>query len=306
MWPTSWRALLDGFVTATAESHPHHASSIEEVIDTDRYPIVDREGRAELVAHVRAELADDGCCVLPDMVRPAIQPVLGQEGAAIAPAAHFDVETVNVYNTEPDPSLPAGHPARIELVRGNAFVARDRIPSCAVIHRLYVSALFQRFVADCFGLSRVHPLADPYSGLCLNVVSPGRAHPWHFDTNEFTVSMLTQEAESGGEFQYCPDIRSAGRENVDDVRAVLDGRAQQLVKRIDLRPGALQLFRGRYSLHRVTAVTGRRDRHTAIFAYSRMPGVIGTAARTMQLFGRVSPAHLAAEAARVRGDKLMD
>ena len=64
-----------------------------------------------------------------------------------------------------------------------------------------------------------------------------------------------------------------------------------------LRPGDLQLFKGRYSLHRVSTVHGRPTaRHTAIFAYSERPGVVGSVARTRQLFGRVLPEHLAAAA----------
>jgi hypothetical protein len=183
-------------------------------------------------------------------------------------------------------------------------VARDRIPADTIIHRLYTSPLFQRFVADCFALPELHELGDPLSGLVLNVIEPGRAHPWHFDTNEFTVSMLTRAADEGGVFEYCPNIRSADAENFDDVLAVLSARAGHFVRRLELRPGDLQLFRGRFALHRVSTVGGQRARHTAIFAYSERPGVVGSTERTRQLFGRVRPEHLAA--ASVRGDGLLD
>lgn len=257
----------------------------------------------DTVARVRRDLARDGCSVVPDVIRPEFREALRADGAAAAPSAYFDVETVNVYNTAPDPTLPPDHPAHRTVERGNAFVARDALPSGSIIERLYTDPRFQRFVADSFGLPEVFPLADPLSGLVLNVVTPGRSHPWHFDTNEFTVSMLTQEPEGGGVFEYCPNIRSAHAENVDDVRAALDGTIAP--KRLTLRPGDLQLFAGRYSLHRVTTVTGATARHSAIFAYSERPGVVGTVARTRQLFGRVTPAHRAAEA-RVRVDQLMD
>jgi hypothetical protein len=56
---------------------------------------------------------------------------------------------------------------------------------------------------------------------------------------------------------------------------VLAGGGERLVRRLSLRPGDLQLFTGRYSLHRVTAVHGGTARHSAIFAYSERPGVIG-------------------------------
>lgn len=197
-------------------------------------------------------------------------------------------------------------PAERTFERGNAFVARDRIPSDTLIGRLYAHESFQRFVADCFGLPRLYELADPLSGLVLNVVRPGMEHPWHFDTNEYTVSMLTQEARDGGSFEYCPNIRSAEDERFDDVRGVLDGTGARQPERLPLRPGDLQLFKGRYSLHRVSPVRGDRARHSAIFAYSERPGVIGSVSRTRQLFGRVLPEHLAAEGRAVRGDQLLD
>lgn len=274
---------------------------LTEMIDVDRYPLDD----PEIVRRVRRDLADRGCSVLTDFVRPDLRPRLRDEGVAVAHRAYYDVETVNVYNTDPDPTLPPGHPARATMQRGNAFVARDLIPADALIQRLYRAPEFRRFVADCFGLARVYELADPFAGLCLNVVPPGRAHPWHFDTNEFTVSMLTQlPDDDSGTFEYCPNIRSATSENFDAVRAVLadcdsdcDGPERDdagPVRRLALRPGDLQLFTGRYSLHRVTTVTGATARHSAIFAYSERPGVVGTPARTRQLFGRVAPVHLAA------------
>ncbi len=279
----------------------------DQVIDTRRYPLHEVGGPRwkEVISQVRAELADTGCCVLTEFVRPELQEALRSEGAAVAPRAHYDVETVNVYNIEVDEGLPADHPGRVEFQRGNAFVARDLIPEDLIVHRLYAHPVFRRFVADCFGLAEVHELADPLSGLCLNVVRPGMEHPWHFDTNEFTVSMLTQAPESGGVFEYCPGIRSAEAENFDDVRAVIDGRGEPLVRRLTLRPRDLQLFKGRFSLHRVSPVAGAVERHTAIFAYSEHPGVIGSVSRTRQLFGRVLPVHLEAGRA-VRGDLLLD
>ncbi|HEY3478630.1 MAG TPA: arpA protein [Streptomyces sp.] len=277
-----------------------------QVVDTGRYPLADLDspGAQAVVDRARRELAELGCTVLPDFVRPSLRGTLREECARFAPLAHFDVETVNVYNIALDSALPEDHPGRRTFERGNAFVARDRIPAASLISVLYSDPAFQRFVARCFGLPDLHELADPLSGLVLNVVAPGREHPWHFDTNEFTVSMLTQDAEDGGEFEYCPNIRSAGDEHLDDVRAVLDGDGGPLTRRLPLRPGDLQLFRGRYSLHRVSPVRGATARHSAIFAYSERPGVIGSVSRTRQLFGRVLPAHLAAET--VRGDALLD
>ncbi|HEY4017474.1 MAG TPA: arpA protein [Pseudonocardiaceae bacterium] len=283
-------------------------TSLRYPIDTERYPITEPGSTAWLaeVERTRSELREVGCCVLPDFIRADLLDDLRREGARIAPLAYYDVETVNAYNVDVDTPLPPEHPGRITMQRGNAFVARDRIPADAIIHRLYLNAMFQQFVAACFGLPRLYELADPLSGLVVNVIDPGKSHPWHFDVNEFTVSMLTQAPASGGQFQYCPNIRSADRENFADVGAVLRGEGEHLIRELELRPGDLQLFRGRYALHQVSTVGGERARHTAIFAYSERPGVLGSIARTRQLFGRVLPAHLAAERDAVRVDELLD
>ncbi|XRQ04379.1 HalD/BesD family halogenase [Actinomadura welshii] len=284
------------------------AEALAQVVDTSRHPLTEPDGPGwdAAVSRIREALAGSGCCVLPDFIRPSLQDELGAECAAIAPRAHYDVETVNAYNIDVGTPLPEDHPGRITVERGNAFVARADIPEDFIVHRLYSNEIFQRFVAACFGLPRVHELADPLSALCVNVVNPGMEHPWHFDTNEFTVSLLTREAEDGGVFEYCPNIRSAEAENFDDVRRVLTGGGGDLVRRLTLRPGDLQLFKGRYSLHRVSRVGGGTARHTAIFAYSERPGVIGSVARTKQLFGRALPEHLAAEGNAVRVDRLLD
>jgi hypothetical protein len=283
------------------------ALALSGVVDTGAYPLTepDTDPWKAVVARIQEDLDGDGCSVLANFVRPSLFDELRSQGAAAAPHAHYTVEAVNVYNIDVDTPLPDGHPGRVSMQRGNAFVARDQIEPGAIISQLYSNGLFRHFLAACFGLPGLYELADPLSALVLNVIRPGLEHPWHFDTNEFTVSMLTQQPEDGGVFEFCPNIRSAADEHLDDVAAVLAGEADHLIHRLTLRPGDLQLFKGRFALHRVSQVRGSTDRHTAIFAYTERPGVIGSVARTKQLFGRVLPEHLAAEK-RVRGDSLLD
>lgn len=266
--------------------------TIDDAVDTTRFPLSDvgSTGWVAAVDRARAELAHSGCTVLRDFIALDRRAELRAQCAGVAGRAYTETQTVNVYNTAPDRALPLGHPGRVVMERGNSFVASDHIPADLLIHRLYLDEAFQRFLAACLGVPRVHPLADPYAGLCLNVVEPGRQHPWHFDTNEYAVSLLTQAPDAGGGFEYCPGIRSPGEEHFDDVAAVLDGD-RRLVRTLTLRPGDLQLFRGRFSLHRVSPVEGTTARHTAIFSYSEQAGVVGSPERTRQLFGRVDAVH---------------
>ena len=101
----------------------------------------------------------------------------------------------------------------------------------------------------------------------------GHYFPWHFDGNEFTVSILIQEAEEGGLFEFVPDIRKPGDENLDSVKSILKG-SRDRVRSLKLKPGDMLLFKGRYSLHRVTRVRGKINRIIALPSYTLHPGMM--------------------------------
>jgi hypothetical protein len=279
---------------------------LAQVVDLARYPLDEPGSPAwhAVAGAARQALRRDGCCVLRDFVPGQGREAVRRECESVAGRAYYDERIVNVYNTAPNPDLPPDHPARRTMLRGNAFVARDDIPGGFLIHRLYGSLFFRSFLAACLETPVIHPLGDPLAGLVVNVLLPGREHPWHFDTNEFAVSLVTQEPEGGGVFEYCPGIRSAAEENLAVVAAVLSADGGDRVRRLPLRAGDLQLFHGRYSMHRVSRVVGERARYSVIFSYCDRPGVVGSTGRTRQLFGRLSEAH--ETSARVRADGLLD
>ena len=117
--------------------------------------------------------------------------------------------------------------------------------------------------------------------------------------------MLLKSAVSGGHFEYVPKLRNANDECYEDVRAVLCGDPKQ-VTRLKLTPGDLQLFLGRFSLHRVTNNTGSSDRLLLIMSFAEKPGMIGSVEQTRELYGKVTEKHLEARTQRVRADGLMD
>lgn len=267
-----------------------------EVIDLDRHPIAgDDAARQDLVARCRRSLADDGCVVLDGFVRADALVRMADEGRLVAGDAYFNRTVTNCYSSDDDPTLAPDHPRRVFMERTNGFVAADRLPSDLTVRRLYHDDALRRFVADCTGIDALHEYGDPFGHLVFNVVRPGCQHPWHFDNNDFVVTVLTQRAEAGGVFEYCPGIRSRDEEDTDAIGAVLAGDRSR-VRELDLQPGSLQIFFGRDSLHRVTRVEGDRERHVLILGYSREPDQVAGVERTRRLFGRVSAAHRRADA----------
>lgn len=276
-------------------------------INTAKYPL-DHPAAETLkatIADVRAQLKAKGCAVLKNFIRPEALAEMASEAAALSPRAYFTHAEATVYGGEPDRSFPEGHPRRRILKRENGFVAGDCIGPSTGLRQTYHSAELKGFLANCLEVTEIHEFGDPLAQLVINVVKPNDKHVWHFDSNEFVVTVLTQPAEAGGEFEYVPNIRSADGENYDAVQAVVEGRSADN-HLIDLRPGDLQIFFGRYSLHRVRATSGTRDRHTAVLAYSKQPGVLGKPEKTAKIFGRKLASHDDADNQRPREDQLTD
>jgi len=265
----------------------------ESAIDMERYPIAELDSpvRLALLNTIHNALDREGCAVLDGFIRADVQQHLTEQSKEVAKYAYRSSETVNAYAIEDAESLPTDHQGRITQKTGHAFVARDKIPESHIVHSLCLSGIFQCFIADCFRSKTLYPMADPFAGLVINVLEPGLQHAWHFDLNTFTISLLTQAPESGGAFEYCPNIRTENTEHFSEVRKVINGETRENVCQLDLKPGDLQLFKGRYSLHRVAPVAGKCARHTAILSYCDQPGIVSTPEHARLLFGRALPVH---------------
>ena len=285
----------------------------QELVDHDRYPVapaVDDEARlarrASVVAEVRAALAEDGCAVLPGFLSEPGHAALLAEARQREPLAFYnDDKQANVHLGDGDPSLPPDHPRNRFVPRTNGFVRADEWDETTASKRLYDWPPLKDFLRDCLGKDELHVYEDPVSNMIVNVQRQDQEFNWHFDTNEFTITMLLQPADDGGLFEYVPDLRSPADENVDGVNAVLDGDRSG-VRTLDLRPGDLQFFLGRFSLHRVTPNLGDTTRLLLIMSFSEVAGSVGSVQRIRSLYGKVTDEHLAADAAPTRADALMD
>ncbi|APE32361.1 hypothetical protein BOX17_16180 [Halomonas aestuarii] len=283
-------------------------TSLHGLIDLERYPIHHLEGDRgrELIAECRQQLGLDGCVVLKGFVPDEALARLERETERLSPQAHYNQTETNPYNSDGDPSLQASHPKNRFDDRTNGFVAGDRIDDDTIIRQVYSHTGFQQFIASVVGMDEIYQYADPLADLVVNVLREGCQHPWHYDTNEFIVTMMTRQSHGGGRFEYAPGIRSPKGENFEEVERVIDGDRSRL-KALDLQPGDLQIFFGRYSLHRVTPVEGDKERHTVIFAYAKEPGFIGRPERARRIFGRMAPVHeRLLEEGMERSDSLAD
>jgi len=273
-------------------------------IDLDRYPI-DQPGprREAVIADARAAIDSVGCAVLKGFVRAEALPAIVAECDRTAEFGHRNFNRTNPYFTTDREDLPASHPLRRFYDRSNAFVPADHFGSDSILRALYEWPAFAPFIQQTLGEARFYRYADPLADVIVNLAEEGGGFPWHFDTNNYTVTLAIQNAERGGDFEYSPYLRTPTDENYAGVERVLDGDAS-LIHTLRLEPGDLQIFKGRYSMHRVTPLAGPRLRYVAIFSYVEEPGMVGSPERARQLYGRVLPIHL--ERAGLRADALID
>ena len=284
---------------------PIHTARASDYIDLDVYPLDGRDPDryAAALASARAQLAEDGCCVLPGFVRQSGLAMLGDQADGVAKHAHRSFNRTNAYFTEDDPTLPENDPRRRFYDRSNAFVPADNFGPESGLRAIYEYAPFQEFIRAALVAEHFFRYADPLADVIINVVEEGEGFPWHFDTNNFTVTLAIQNGDSGGVFEYAPALRTAEDECLNAVADVLDDKSDR-VRSLTLVPGDLQIFRGRYSLHRVAPVIGPKPRYVGIFSFVETEGMVGSPERTKQLYGRVLPVHH--QRAGQRADTLMD
>jgi hypothetical protein len=276
----------------------------QDFIDLDRFPI-DRSGpgREALIDEARAAIDSVGCAVLKGFVRAERIADLVAECDRTAQYGHRNFNRINPYFTQDRPDLPSSHPLRRFYDRSNAFVPADHFGEDSILRAIYEWPAFAPFIQEALGEQRFHRYADPLADVIVNLAEEGGGFPWHFDTNNYTVTLAIQNAEQGGDFEYSPYLRTPTDENYAGVGRVLDDD-RSLIRSLRLEPGDLQIFKGRYSLHRVTPLSGPRLRYVAIFSFAEEPGMVGSPERTRQLYGRVLLIHL--ERAGLRADTLID
>jgi len=276
--------------------HIHETAELAalDCVDLDRWPIhrPDSAAYSDRLRVVRNELEDVGCARIDGFIRASFRDKFDDEVDTIAPLAHFSSASINPYFTPDDPGLPEMHPRRRFSENTNGFVAMDCFPEDGLALSLYRNPYFRRFIADSLGIETLFTFDDPLAGVVVNVMKEGQQLAWHYDTNEFIVSLLTRKPAAGGAFEYVPGLRRPGDECYDAVERVLDGKSDR-VRRLSLNLGDLQIFKGRFSMHRV--VKGRGERHTVIFGYAKEPGFIGRVKRTRKVHNRVTQAHIDAE-----------
>ena len=235
----------------------------------------------------REQMRSAGACEIPNFIRPEALPSFIADAQRLAPLAYRSGGLGTVYLGFPDESFPLDHPQQWLGNYGVGAVAYDLFPADSPIRRLYEWDELRSFVAAILGLEQIYPYADRLGALNLAVMGEGDELQWHFDQTDFVVSLALQDADTGGDFEVAPFIRSADDEHYDDVARVLGGD-RGLLTVLPMNPGTLLVFAGRHSMHRVSPIHGSTPRLVGLFGYDTQPGTMSSELLKAVRYGRVA------------------
>jgi len=266
------------------------SADILEIINFERYPLSDLGAvkAQELVAHCQRELTSSGSCELKSFVSPLGLEKLVMESREMEPLAYHNALVGNAYLDEPDPALPSDHARRITEPTALGAVGYDQFPRNSTLRQIFEWDPLMHFVGAVLQLPQIYRYGDPMGALNLAVMKDGDYLRWHFDQTDFVTSLSIQEAEVGGHFEYVPMIRNAKEENYSQVKAVIGGSREGVIS-VQNEPGSLILFKGRYSLHRVTRIQGKRSRLMGLLGFDTRPGVVSSEHLRKMRYGRTKP-----------------
>ena len=258
-------------------------------LDLERYPIDDLEGeRARaLIGDCRSQLERTGLCLLPGFLGPdAVAQSVAELEPRVEGAFRKERAIVAMNESEIDPALGADDPVRIAHRHSMRTIAYDLIESDSPIRGLYEWDGMTDFLSGVLGY-RVYRCADPLIALMISAMPTGGEQGWHFDDNEFVVSLLLQKPAEGGEFEYVQMIRDDDDPGTDRIRRVFEGTSDE-VTTAPLAPGTLALFRGTHSLHRVSPVVAGPARLIALLSFDPQPGMVFPAKAQLNNTGRTT------------------
>lgn len=285
---TQEQGALPIFLVLSRRAKLGQTAPMKHIIDLDRYPL-DQPGTqawAALVAKAKEGLARDGLFDFAGFMRPdAVAETLAHVRPRMETESFHHSRTHNIYFKDSVPGLSDDAPALKKVQTANHTLCHDQVIGTP-LDQLYKWPPFATFLAAVMDRDTLYVMDDPLAGLNVMEYRDGEALNWHFDRSIFTITLLLQEPEEGGAFEYAKDLRSDTDPNHSGIADLLDGRIAPT--QLTQPAGTLNVFLGVNTAHRVTTIQGDTPRIVSVLSYYDTPGRKFTATEQMGFFGRVA------------------
>lgn len=251
-------------------------TSLDGLVDFNKYPINrrDSEDYTSLLAQIKADIEANGSVSLKGFLTKKGTDLLQKTVNDKTPEANRALRYNNAYDMEIPEDTPEDHALRIVLKSSYASLGHEQLRE-TFIDDLYQCSYIKDFAADVLSIPQLYVNDDKYNACVVMMYEPGDTIDWHFDYGSFVCLINIQEISDGGFHECAPDIRTEEDNCYDEVAKVLKGDRTN-VHQSRSTPGAFTIFKGRYSLHRVSEVTGTETRKSLVMTYEQKQGQILT------------------------------
>ena len=248
---------------------------LDYFVDLETYPIdrLDSEAGQDLLNRAHRMMKEDTLVEFPKFLRSRAVGALTEELTALDSSAHRVDYMSTPYGWMDNSGFAPDHPRSALFRRNCGTITTELLSENSLSQSLFRVDELTEFVRRMLGYETLYRSACPVLSIQVNVMHESDRFGWHFDTNDGVVSFMIQNADTGGAFEYVPLIRDEDDENYDTVSNVFDGSYEP--RRPAVSAGALSLFLGRRSIHRVAPVgTTKRSRLSLLFSYDRTSGMV--------------------------------
>ena len=88
--------------------------------------------------------------------------------------------------------------------------------------------IFRELITAITDSENLYESADPYQPVNVICYADGDRSSWHFDSsNSFTMTLMLQAADSGGEFEMVPNIRTNDDPGEERLSKTIAGRSNR-------------------------------------------------------------------------------
>lgn len=254
----------------------------ETIVNLIKHPLED----LNYSKNCKEKLDLNGALVMDNFLTDESLDYLQNESRKLRQLAFFCYQNHNAYLLESEPSLPAVHIRNLDQTSDKGCVTHDQIPLNSPLRTLYEWPCFRVFLEVVLG-NLIFPYTDNLSSININYFERGQQLGWHYDNASFAVTLMIQAPLEGGDFQYLEQVRNYedSNQNFTKTEDVVKGKIP--FKTLTISDGALVLFRGRNSLHRVAPVISNQSRILVTLNFNTEPGIMLSELARMTFFGRL-------------------
>lgn len=267
--------------------------ALDTIINTEKYPIGETsKWFNRFCKDTTRAFKNSGAVELTEFLQPSVADHLIDNAMQSKSEGHWMNGMFPAYSDAmsdgDNNSLPSDHPMNLRLPASHRFLPGDLLSTDNPLRTLYENNDFIAFIKSILDVREIYPVADPMGCINLLFYEPDDQNGWHFDTTDFVISLMLQPADSGGDYEYIPDLRSPDDDNLSEVAHRMQNPDDcSGVESVKLQRGSLFLFKGKYTLHRVTPVKGKQDRIVAILSYHPTAGHTISDSSKLAMYGRI-------------------